>query len=333
MCNIKVSVVCITYNHVSYIEQCLESLVTQKTNFPFEIIINDDCSTDGSKEIIHEWANRYPALIRPIFHPKNQFQIGVDVFLEASKIAKGKYIALCETDDYWLDDQKLQKQYDKMESDASISLCTHGALRVNHSGEKLLRSYQNKEKKEKYYTPQEIIQYDGGSFIASASMMYRREILDHLPQYYYETQVYKDAPLVIYLSTIGKIYYDPTVMSAYRIFAKGSWSESIEDKSQYLYEQGIKMLDSINQETKGKYEESINYRKNVMEKDLYENQKKVKALYHLLMRKTPFTQTISFPKKIYLLIRTTLPVTEKKRFLIPHPTTILKRLKIKGANK
>lgn len=327
MCEIKVSVVCLTYNHELYLEQCLESLVNQRTNFPFEIIVNDDCSTDNSQNIISEWARRYPKLIRPIFHKENQFQQGVDVFLNANKKAQGKYIAFCETDDYWLDNQKLQKQYDKMEQDPSISLCTHEALRVNHLGEHLLRAYQNGGKKEKYYTPQEIIQYDGGSFIASASVMYRREVLDHLPKYYYETKVYKDAPLIIYLATIGKIYYDPTVMSAYRIFSKGSWSERIEKKSQYLYDQGIIMLDMINKETKGKYTKNIEYRKNVMEKDLYENQKKIGQLYQLLMTKTEFTDSIPYLKKIYLLLRTSLPVTEKMRFLILHPKTMLKKLK------
>ena len=112
-----VSIGCITYNHAPYIRQCLEGFLMQKTTFPFEIIINDDCSTDGTTEIVKEYADKYPDLIIPIFHEENQYQKGVRGIYAKFVYPKvrGKYIALCEGDDYWIDPLKLQKQVDFLE--------------------------------------------------------------------------------------------------------------------------------------------------------------------------------------------------------------------------
>lgn len=323
MCEIKVSIVCLTYNHAPYIDKALESILSQEVDFPIEVVIHDDCSTDGSQKIIAKWQSKYPDIIFPVFNDENQLQLGVDVFLKTANLARGKYIAYCETDDYWLDKNKLKKQVIKMDSDPSISLYAHEAIRVNSEGERLLKQYQTRKKEEYYFTTDEILKYDGGSFIPSASMMYRKEALAGLPDYYHKTTIYNDAPLTIYLSTVGKVYYDPTPMSVYRIFSKGSWSEKVEEKAQYLYDAGIDMLNLVDATTNYQYSESIAYRKNVMLKDLYERQKNVKKLYQVLMEKTEFTNSISFPKKVYLLIRAKLPITERHRYLILHPKTIV----------
>lgn len=124
-----VSICCITYNHAPYIRQCLEGFLMQKTTFPFEIIINDDCSTDGTTEIIKEYANKYPDLFVPIFHEENQYQKGVRGIYAKFVYPKvrGKYIALCEGDDYWIDPLKLQKQVDFLESHPDYGLVYGGA--------------------------------------------------------------------------------------------------------------------------------------------------------------------------------------------------------------
>lgn len=120
-----VSICCITYNQVKYIRQCLDGFLSQKTSFPVEIIINDDCSTDGTTDVIKEYSNRYPDIVKPIFHEENQFRKGINGMFRSFcfPVANGKYIALCEGDDYWDDPLKLQKQVDFMESNPDYSMC------------------------------------------------------------------------------------------------------------------------------------------------------------------------------------------------------------------
>lgn len=119
-----VSICSITYNHAPYIRQCLDGFLMQQTTFPIEIIINDDCSTDGTTEIVKEYAEKYPDLIRPIFHEENQYQKGVKGMFATFVFpkARGKYIAMCEGDDYWTDPLKLQKQVDFLEANPEYGL-------------------------------------------------------------------------------------------------------------------------------------------------------------------------------------------------------------------
>lgn len=113
-----VSIHCLAYNQARYIRQCLDGFVNQKTNFKFEVVIHDDCSTDGTVDIIREYASRYPEIIVPIFEKENQYsKVG---FSGISKIMlpylRGKYLAFCEGDDFWTDSNKLQKEVDYLET-------------------------------------------------------------------------------------------------------------------------------------------------------------------------------------------------------------------------
>jgi len=113
-----VSICCVTYNHERYIRDTIESFLMQKTDFPFEIIIYDDASTDKTADIVGEYEKKYPELIKPIYQTENQYSKGVKVALLAFKKSKGKYIALCEGDDYWTDPLKLQKQVTFLEKNS-----------------------------------------------------------------------------------------------------------------------------------------------------------------------------------------------------------------------
>ena len=99
-----VSICCLTYNHAPYIRDAIEGFLMQKTNFPVEILIHDDASTDGTADIIREYETRYPDIIKPIYQTENQYSKGVKISREYQfSRARGKYIALCEGDDYWTD--------------------------------------------------------------------------------------------------------------------------------------------------------------------------------------------------------------------------------------
>ena len=118
-----VSINCLVYNHEPYLRDCFEGFVIQKTDFPFEILVHDDASTDKSALIISEYTEKYPSLFLPIYQKENQYSKGVkvsDTFQYPR--AKGKYIALCEGDDYWTDPMKLQKQVDFLEANPEYGL-------------------------------------------------------------------------------------------------------------------------------------------------------------------------------------------------------------------
>ena len=118
-----VSVVSITYNQEKFIREALEGMVLQKTNFDFEIIVADDASTDATAAIIQEYADAYPGLIKPVLRKKNLGAIANS--LSSLRLARGKYLALCEGDDYWTDENKLQKQVDFLEAHQDYALCFH----------------------------------------------------------------------------------------------------------------------------------------------------------------------------------------------------------------
>ena len=120
-----VSISCITYNHASYIKECIVGFLVQKTNFNFEVLIHDDHSTDGTEEIIKEYAKQYPDIIKPLFEKENQYSLGKPIGSAVWNLprARGEYIAICEGDDYWTDPYKLQKQVDFLESHPDYGMC------------------------------------------------------------------------------------------------------------------------------------------------------------------------------------------------------------------
>ena len=137
-----VSIWCTVYNHEPYVRQCLDGFVMQRTNFPFEAIVHDDASTDGSAAIIREYAEKYPDIIKPIYETENQYTIpgAFRRILEAALHPDSKYVAICEGDDYWTDPEKLQIQVDFLERHPDYSMCFHRANTIIHeSGEEMHR--------------------------------------------------------------------------------------------------------------------------------------------------------------------------------------------------
>ena len=127
-----VSICCITYNHKNYIRDCLEGFLMQKTNFPFEVLIHDDASTDGTIDILKEYQAKYPDIIKPYFEIENCYSQGKPFTVPNYSRAVGKYLAFCEGDDFWTDKNKLQMQYDFMEAHTDYSMCGTGLYLLNH---------------------------------------------------------------------------------------------------------------------------------------------------------------------------------------------------------
>jgi len=129
-----VSVLIVTYNHENYIRQCLEGIVMQKTTFPIEVIVGEDCSTDNTRSIVQEFEQRYPQVIKPVYHEKN---VGGrrNAYEYCYPLLKGRYIAFCEGDDYWTDPYKLQKQVDFLEQHPKTAICFHRVNWVNQRNE------------------------------------------------------------------------------------------------------------------------------------------------------------------------------------------------------
>lgn len=135
MDSVEVSIWCVVYNHEKYLREALEGFIMQKTNFNYEVIIHDDASTDGSVDIIQEYERKYPDIIKPIYQKENIYSKYISVedkFLVPR--TSGKYIAICDGDDFWTDSDKLQKQYDFLEANPDIIATSHNVILIEDDG-------------------------------------------------------------------------------------------------------------------------------------------------------------------------------------------------------
>ena len=225
---VRVSVEVLTYNHSNYIRQCLDSVIMQKTKFEFEILVYDDASTDGNQDIIQEYLDRYPDLVKDFRQRDNQFSKGKlkeAILNMMQKHAKGKYVALCEGDDYWTDPNKLQKQYDFMEGHSDYSVCMHRARVIGDDGKAV----------GKFLGPRGIdrdvtFEDDLLRFYATASKFFRREYYENIPSFYYIGPA-EDYPMMIILLVNGKGYYMKDEMCIYRRNVPGSASTVLRKQS------------------------------------------------------------------------------------------------------
>lgn len=220
-----VSVVSITYNHEPYIRDCLEGFLMQKTNFPVEVIIHDDASTDHTADIIREYYEKRPDFFHVIIERENQFSKGKSLSY-LYNMAKGKYIALCEGDDYWTNPLKLQKQYDFMEANSDYSCCIHNYY-VCHTNKKAF------PKKNIYISKKDILLEDclknGTTDIKMCTVFFNKNVIDDFKTLRNGSPV-GDYPLQLACVLNGKIYNMHETMSACRFRTQGSWSDRTSNK-------------------------------------------------------------------------------------------------------
>lgn len=232
-----VSIVCITYNHARFIRDALDGFVMQKTNFPFEILVHDDASTDGTADIVREYEEKYPHLFRCVYQTENQWgkkSPWKDILFP---MVRGKYVALNEGDDYWTDENKLQKQVDFMESHPDFSVCFH-PVTVHWDDNSKPDSIFPSEKSRFYKTELILDDLLKRNFIQTNSVLYRwrfhQDPLSLMP----DDILPGDWFLHLLHAQVGKIGFLNDVMSVYRRHRGGIWTEA-EQTSRWFIRYGI----------------------------------------------------------------------------------------------
>jgi len=257
---IMVSICCLTYNQEAYVRQALEGFVGQKTSFSYEILIHDDASTDRTAKIIREYALLYPDRVKPILQTENQYAKGLTNVSGTYNFprAKGRYIAMCEGDDYWTDPYKLQKQVDFLESHPGCSLVFHSA-RIQVMGRAFTEQKMRPYKKSRKVTPEEIINKTSG--YPTASLMFRTDMVKDLPEFYVKAPL-ADVPLQLMAAARGWAYYMDRPMCVYRLGGASSWTSLMkqgdyEKKQEQYYKEMGDMYRRYDQETKGRFHKVV----------------------------------------------------------------------------
>ena len=218
-----VTVCCITYNQEQYIGQALESFVRQKTDFKFKVFVGEDCGTDGTADIVREYAEKYPDIIVPFIREQNmgaQTNL-VDLCLRANS----PYIAFCEGDDYWIDDEKLQKQFDYMQSHPDVRMCytrtrieapvdwhLNDWYRHDSAGDMIIPECTPGFRKKPFYTVTDFLVIFPNH---TSSAFYRWDYDLEIPEWYFRGMI-GDTPMTIMQMGMGKAVYLPDVTSVYR---------------------------------------------------------------------------------------------------------------------
>lgn len=261
-----VSVCCTCFNHERYIAKALQSFINQKTSFVYEIIINDDASTDSSAEIIRNFASNYPDLVFPIYQRENQYsrkvKIVQDIILPR---ARGRYIALCEGDDFWCDSQKLQIQFDYMENHPECLMCGHSNLEVDEKGKKItgIKRFSNHDTE------------------IGLEPCFELPPAVHLSSYFIRKDLFYsfserkklcpvgDVSLCIEASSKYPIHYIDRVMSCYRVFSSSSWTRRMAkspESRKLHFNRMIDYLTALGQDYP-QYQEKLQYEISVIRID------------------------------------------------------------------
>lgn len=262
-----ISVCCLAYNHEPYIRQALDGIFMQKTEYPLEVIIHDDASTDRTADIIREYEKEYPEIIKPIYQKENQYSKGINIFRKwVFPQAQGKYVAWLECDDYWTDAHKLQMQVSYMENHPECSGTFHAA---NWLVDKKIIKNDRHFDQECDVTPQQVI-CGGGEYCASASLCFRTEYALDYPRFREYFPV-GDYPLQILLSLRGRFHYFPRIMSCYRFGRAGSWTNSMKSNAKKIrFHRKINdALELLDEYTNHMYSTEIYYRITKSQSTLY----------------------------------------------------------------
>lgn len=215
--NIVVSICMITYNHANYIEAAIKSIVEQETNFDYQLVIGDDCSKDGTRTICEQYANQYPQKIKLLPSDKNWGMM--PNFIRTLQACSGKYIAICEGDDYWTNPHKLQKQIDFLEQHQDFSLCCHNAYILKKESQTDFSKGRLANDAESHEILIEEIMSSDIRLFHTATLCFRND-KNLIPDWFVNC-INGDFPLMCLVGAKGKIWYEKDHDAIYRIHETG----------------------------------------------------------------------------------------------------------------
>lgn len=226
MNKIKISACIITYNHEDFIRECLDGAINQIVNCEYEIIIGEDCSSDNTRQICIEYAQKYPALIKVFPRENNLGMIGN--WMETIENCSGKYIALCEGDDYWTDPFKLQKQIDFLEANPAYSICFH-KVKILQDG--IINEDSMTAPVSETTTINDLAK---GNYMHTCSVVYRNNLFESLPNYFKESPI-GDYFLHLLNARYGAIKCIDEIMAVYRLHATSAWSSKSQKERELIW--------------------------------------------------------------------------------------------------
>lgn len=252
-----VSVCVTTYQQALYIRDCLEGILMQKTEFPYEVIVGEDGSTDGTREICKAYAEKHTDKIRLFLRDRNishcKLESGAVRFngIFTRMTARGKYTAICEGDDYWIDPNKLNKQIDYLEKNEYCSVCFHNAFIIDEGSANRVGSF-NIPDNTRIFTTRELF---NNWFVPTASIVYRTDALPSKYSEWYLRAHNGDLALLFLLSKQGNLGVIPGYLSVYRHNAVNSLSLTVKENSDHYISRLIDLIKAVNLYFDGKYEE------------------------------------------------------------------------------
>lgn len=256
-CTPLVAVICIVYNQETYLKDCIESLLMQKTNFSYVIIAHDDCSTDSSASIIQRYVDENPDKLIPFIEKENQYSIKKGAFMkdlnEAAFATGAKYVAICEGDDYWIDPLKLQKQVDFMEKNPDYSLIgSNGLIRYSDINDGL--KYFNNHDAIREISFEELV---NTWVFPTASLLCRNDALRYFPEWSNELH-FSDDVIVMTCAIHGKV---ATLGELSCVYRKGSGiTKEMDKKQEYMAEQHKLFYTHLLEDTGDKYKDILEAR-------------------------------------------------------------------------
>ena len=274
--NPTVSILCSTYQHQKFLRDALNGFLWQKTTFPFEIIVHDDASEDGTQEVIREYVNNYPLIFRAILQEENRYSKNEKPTSFSFAIARGKYIALCEGDDFWTSEDKLSTQIAKLEASPHASACFHSADDLNENTREFIASRWAPPFPAEEYTLNDLLEH--GNFVPTASLVFRRELIENLPALLSNVP-HGDFAILAKLLTCGPFLYINKSMSVYRRHSGGIHSTMWGPVANFrVLKSRINIANKLGLHDLKSYQEDLQKKLEELEKQILNDQGKIRSL-------------------------------------------------------